>query len=380
MARGSKAAALVLSDEEHAVLHRLVRRLGASQAVVMRARIVLTADAEPGQPSGAIATRLDVSRQSVITWRGRFLVHRLDGLVDAPRSGTPLRVGDEAVETMITRTLERQPEGATHWSTRTMARQVGMSQTMVSRIWRAFGLQPHRSETFKLSRDPAFVDKVRDVVGLYLNPPDRAPPVAVPPAASQSDRKAIVLCVDEKPQIQAVEGTAPVLPMRPGQLERRSHDYRRHGTTDLFAVLDVRAGTVIGACKGRHRAIEFRAFLDQVEAAVPADLDIHLVLDNAATHKTRLVHDWLVKRPRWHLHFTPTSASWLNMVKGWFSLLTRRCLQRGAFASTDALKAAIHGYIDNTNAEPKPFRWTKSGDDILASVRRFCQRTSNSDH
>ena len=364
MTRGPRAAALVLTAEEREALQRLVRRRGAGQAAVTRARIVLTADAEPEMPNSTIAARLGVSRQSVITWRGRFLAHRLEGLVDAPRSGAPRRVNDEAVEAMITRTLESQPEGATHWSTRAMARQVGMSQTMVSRIWRAFGLQPHRSETFKLSRDPAFVDKVRDVVGLYLNPPDRA----------------LVLCVDEKPQIQAVEGTAPVLPMRPGQVERHSHDYVRHGTTDLFAALDVKAGTVIGACKGRHRATEFRAFLDQVEAAVPADLDVHLVLDNAATHKTKLVHDWLLKRPRWHLHFTPTSSSWLNLVEGWFSLLTRRCLQRGAFGSTDALKAAIQAYIDRTNAEPKPFTWTKSADDILASVGRFCQRTSNSDH
>ena len=363
MARGPKAAAVVLTAEEREGLQRLVRRRGAGQATVMRSRIVLAADAEPELPNGTIAARLGVSRQSVITWRGRFLAHRLEGLVDAPRSGAPRRVGDEAVEAMITLTLESQPEGATHWSTRAMARQVGMSQTMVSRIWRAFGLQPHRSETFKLSRDPAFVDKVRDVVGLYLNPPDRA----------------VVLCVDEKPQIQANEGTVPVLPMRPGQAERHSHDYVRHGTTDLFAALDVQAGTVIGACKSRHRATEFRAFLDQVEAAVPADLDVHLVLDNAATHKTRMVHDWLLKRPRWHLHFTPTSASWLNLVEGWFSLLTRRCLQRGAFASTDALKAAIQGYIDRTNAEPKPFIWTKSADDILVSVGRFCQRTSNSD-
>jgi len=354
----------MLTAEERAALQRLVRRRGAGQAAVMRARIVLAADAGPETTNRAIAVRLGVSRQSVITWRQRFLAHRLEGLVDAPRSGAPRQVGDEAVEALIVRTLETHPEGATHWSTRAMARQVGMSQTMVSRIWRAFGLQPHRAETFKLSRDPAFIDKVRDVVGLYLDPPDRA----------------LVLCVDEKPQIQAVEGTAPVLPMRPGQVERRSHDYKRHGTTDLFAALDVKAGTVIGACKGRHRASEFRAFLDQVEAAVPADLDVHVVLDNAATHKTRLVHDWLVKRPRWHLHFTPTSASWLNMVEGWFALLTRRCLQRGAFASTDALKAAIQGYIDHTNAEPRPFVWTKSADDILASVKRFCQRTSNSGH
>ena len=364
MARGPRTAALVLTGEEREALRRLVRRRGAGQAVVMRARIVLVADADPAATNKLIADRLGVSRQSVITWRQRFLAHRLDGLSDAPRSGAPRQVGDDAVEAMIALTLERQPQGATHWSTRAMARHVGMSQTMVSRVWRAFGLAPHRSETFKLSRDPAFVDKVRDVVGLYLNPPDRA----------------LVLCVDEKPQIQAVEGTAPVLPMRPGQVERHSHDYKRHGTTDLFAALDVKAGTVIGACKGRHRATEFRAFLDQVEAAVPADLDVHLVLDNAAIHKTRIVHDWMLKRPRWHLHFTPTSSSWLNLVEAWFSLLTRRCLQRGAFSSTDALETAIQAYIDQTNAEPKPFRWTKTAEDILASVGRFCQRTSNSDH
>ena len=364
MAPGPKAARVELSGDERAMLQRLVRRRGAGQAAVMRARIVLLADAEPGTANKAIAARLNVSRQSVITWRHRFLAHRLDGLVDAPRSGAPRRVGDEAVEQLIALTLEEQPDAATHWSTRSMAKRAGLSQTMVSRVWRAFGLQPHRTETFKLSRDPAFVDKVRDVVGLYMAPPDRA----------------LVLCVDEKPQIQAVEGTAPVLPMRPGQSERRSHDYRRHGTTDLFAALDVKAGTVIGACKGRHRAKEFRAFLDQVEAAVPSDLDVHLVLDNAATHKTRLVHDWLLKRPRWHLHFTPTSASWLNMVEGWFALLTRRCLQRSVFQSTDALEAAIADYIEHTNAEPRPFTWTKSADTILASVGRFCQRTSNSDH
>jgi len=361
VARGPKPVSIVLTAEEREALQRLVRRRGAGQAAVMRARIVLAADAEPRTTNKTIAAHLGISRQSVITWRQRFAAHRLDGLVDAPRSGAPRRVGDEAVEQMITLTLEAQPTGATHWSTRDMARKVGMSQTMVSRVWRAFGLQPHRSETFKLSRDPAFVDKVRDVVGLYLNPPDRA----------------LVLCVDEKPQIQAIEGTAPVLPMRPGQIERRSHDYKRHGTTDLFAALDVRAGTVIGTCKGRHRSTEFRAFLDQVEAAVPTDLDVHLVLDNAATHKTRLVHDWLLKRPRWHLHFTPTSASWLNLVECWFSLLTRRCLQRGAFRTTTSLEAAIGSTIDQTNAAPKPFVWT---DDIFASIGRFCQRTSNSHH
>jgi transposase len=363
MARGPKPVSLFVSDEERGRLQDLIRWRRTGQDVAMRARIVL-ACAAPGATNTAIAARLGVSRQSVITWRQRFLAQRIAGLSDAPRSGAPRRVGDAVIARLVTLTLETQPEGATHWSTRGMAKRVGLSQTMVSRVWRAFGLQPHRTETFKLSRDPAFVDKVRDVVGLYLNPPDRA----------------LVLCVDEKPQIPAVEGTAPILPLRPGQAERRSHAYQRHGTTDLFAALDVQAGTVIGACKGRHRTVEFRAFLDQVEAAVPSTLDVHLVLDNAATHKTRLVHDWLVKRPRWHLHFTPTSASWLNLVESWFSLLTRRCLQRGAFASTDGLKAAIQAFVDQTNAEPRPFVWTKSADDILNSVGQFCQRTLNSCH
>lgn len=363
MARGRKPAPVTLSPEERAALDALVRRRSAGQALVQRARIVL-ACAEPGSTNAGVARALGVSRPSVITWRQRFLEHRLDGLVDRPRSGAPRQVGDDEIEHLIALTLGTQPEGATHWSTRAMAKRAGLSQTMVSRVWRAFGLQPHRQETFKLSSDPAFVDKVRDVVGLYMSPPDRA----------------LVLCVDEKPQIQAVERTAPVLPMRPGQPERVTHDYKRHGTTDLFAALDVKAGTVIGACKGRHRAVEFRAFLDQVEALVPADLDVHLVLDNAATHKTKIIQNWLVKRPRWHLHFTPTSASWLNMVEGWFALLTRRRLQRGVFTSTVDLEAAIQAYIDQTNAEPKPFIWTKSADTILASVGRFCQRTSNSDH
>jgi len=284
--------------------------------------------------------------------------------MDAPRSGAPRTIGDEAVERLVALTLEEGPRGATHWSTRSMARRAGMSQTAVSRVWRAFGLRPHRAETFKLSSDPAFVDKVRDVVGLYLVPPDRA----------------LVLCVDEKPQIQAAQGTAPAFPMRPGQPERRTHDYRRHGTLDLFAALDVKAGTVIGACRRRHRSVEFRAFLDTIERSVPADPEVHLVLDNLKTHNTRLIHEWLLKRPRFHLHFTPTSASWLNLVECWFALLSRRRLERGAFTSTQDLEAAILGYIAETNADPKPFVWTKTADDILASVARFCQRTSNSGH
>jgi transposase len=265
---------------------------------------------------------------------------------------------------VITLTLEATPPDATHWSTRRLAATAGMSQTAVSRIWRAFALQPHRAETFKLSTDPLFIEKVRDIVGLYLNPPDRA----------------LVLCVDEKPQIQAKAPTAPVLPMRPGQAERHTHDYVRRGTTDLFAALDVKAGRVIGACRPRHRSLEFRAFLDQVDANVPAELEVHLILDNAATHKTQLIRDWLAKRPRYHVHFTPTAASWLNLVESWFALLTARQLKRGAFRSTGELEEAIRRYIAATNAAPKPFVWTKPADEILASVARFCQRTSNSVH
>jgi transposase len=363
MARGPRAVALGLTEAERAELRRLLRRRGVGQALAQRARVVL-ACADPGATNLGVATALGVSRQTVATWRRRFAEHRLEGLVDAPRCGAPRCIGDDAVERLVALTLEEAPNSATHWSTRAMARRVGMSQTAVSRIWRAFGLRPHQAETFKLSSDPAFIEKVRDVVGLYLAPPDRA----------------LVLCVDEKPQIQAAQGTAPTFPMRPGQAERRTHDYRRHGTLDLFAALDVKAGTVIGACAQRHRSIEFRAFLDRVEGSVPPGLEVHLVLDNLKTHKTRLIHDWLVKRPHFHLHFTPTSASWLNLVECWFALLSRRRLERGAFTSTGDLEAAILAYIAETNANPKPFMWTKTADDILASVARFCQRTSNSDH
>jgi len=273
-------------------------------------------------------------------------------------------VTDAHVEQVITTTLEQVPAEGTHWSTRRLAARLGLSQSAVSRIWRAFGLQPHRVETFKLSKDPLFIDKVRDVVGLYLHPPDRA----------------LVLCVDEKPQIQATEGTAPAVPMGPGRPEHHTHDYVRHGTRDLFAALDVKAGTVIGQVQTRHRSIEFRDFLDTVDGNTPADVDLHLVLDNSSTHKTPLIHRWLVEHPRVHLHFTPTSASWRNLVECWFSLLQRRELARGRFRSTEALEATITGYIAATNAAPRAFVWTKTADEILASVGRYCQRITDSHH
>jgi transposase len=363
MARGPRPIPLTLTPADREVLERWTRRRTTAQALALRARIVL-ACAEPGATNSGVARALRVSRPTVLTWRRRFAERGPDGLLDEPRPGAPRTITDTDVERVITLTLESTPPDATHWSTRRLAAAAGMSQTAVSRIWRAFALRPHRAETFKLSTDPLFIEKVRDIVGLYLNPPDRA----------------LVLCVDEEPQIQAKAPTAPVLPMRPGQAERRTHDYLRHGTTDLFAALDVKAGRVIGACRPRHRSLEFRAFLDQIDANVPAELDVHLILDNAATHKTRLIRDWLAKRPRYRVHFTPTSASWLNLVEGWFALLTARQLKRGAFRSTGELEEAIRRYIAATNAEPKPFVWTKTADEILASVARFCQRISNPVH
>ena len=357
------AVALTLSAADRMMLEGWTRRRKTAQGLAMRARIVL-ACAAAGSTNGAVARTLGVSRPTVATWRRRFAARGPDGLLDEPRPGAPRRITDEQIERAVVTTLERTPTNATHWSTRSLAQAVGLSQSAVVRIWHALGLQPHRSETFKLSRDPLFVDKVRDIVGLYLNPPDRA----------------LVLCVDEKPQIQATEGTAPVQPMRPGQVERQTHDYIRHGTTDLFAALAIQTGTVIGTCRRRHRAVEFRAFLDQIDRSVPPDLDVHLVLDNASTHKAPLIRQWLLKRPRYHLHFTPTSGSWLNLVEAWFALLSARQLRRGKCRSTRSLEQAVRRYIATTNQNPKPFIWTKSADDILASVQRFCQKTSNSGH
>lgn len=351
------AVRIELTESERAELEARARRRKIARADAMRAEIILCA--ADGMTNVAIAEKVGVTRLTVSTWRNRFAGRRLDGLVDEPRAGAPRKIGDEKVADVVMATLETMPTASTHWSTRSMSKAAGVSVSTVHRIWRAFSLQPHRTETFKLSKDPLFVEKVRDIVGLYLDPPERA----------------LVLCVDEKTQIQALDRTQPLLPMRPGQVERRTHDYERHGTTSLFAALDVKAGTVIGKCMPRHRAAEFRKFLDEIERQVPPDLDIHVIMDNSSTHKTKLIQDWFAKRPRWHRHFTPTSASWINQVERFFALLTEQQIRRGAHRSTKELEAAIQAFINARNADPKPFRWTKSAEDILAAVERFCRQT-----
>ena len=353
---------VVISPSERTTLEQWARRRTTAQGLALRAGIILACAA--GRSAAAIATDLRITRQTVGKWRQRFVDRRLEGLVDEPRPGAPRRITDATVEQLITDTLETTPRDATHWSTRALAKQAGLSHSTVGRIWRAFGLQPHRSETFKLSRDPLFVEKVRDIVGLYLDPPDRA----------------LVLSVDEKSQIQALDRTAPILPMAPGVPERRTHDYRRHGTTSLFAPLDVASGTIIGECHRRHRSKEFQRFLDTINAAVPADLNVHLILDNYGTHKTARIRRWLARHPRFHVHFTPTSASWINLVERWFALLTQKQIKRGSHRSTRALEMAIREYVATTNEAPTPFVWTKTADEILASVARYCQRISNPGH
>jgi transposase len=362
MERGRPKNRLKLSPSERQRLQNWSKRRKTAQALALRARIILLAARNWNNIE--VADELQITRQTVGRWRRRFIEKRLQGLLDEPRPGAPRKMSDADIEQVITKTLESTPRGATHWSTRSMAKATGMSQTAISRIWRAFALQPHRSKTFKISRDPLFVDKVRDVVGLYLNPPD----------------KALVLCVDEKSQIQALDRSQPVLPMRPGQTERRSHDYRRHGTTSLFAALDVATGKVMGKCYGRHRAAEFRKFLIHIDSQVPAKLDVHLILDNYSTHKTPAIHRWLLRHPRFHLHFIPTSASWLNLVERWFADLTNKQIRRGVHRSTHQLKTAILEYLEVNNEDPKPFIWTKSADQIIKAVASFCQRTYTSGH
>jgi transposase len=312
-----------------------------------------------GLDNKAAAKKLRCSLGMVGKWRSRFLQAGLDGLYDEPRPGSPRKIDDEQIEQIIIQTLESTPRGQTHWSTRELAKVSGLSHSTVSRIWRAFGLQPHRTETFKLSPDPLLIDKVRDIVGLYMNPPD----------------KALVFCVDEKSQIQALDRTQPMLPMRPGQVERRTHDYKRNGTTSLFAALELKTNRVIGQLHRRHRSQEFRKFLDTIESNVPNDVDVHIVMDNYGTHKTALIRNWFAKRPRFQVHFTPTYGSWINLVERWFAEITNKRIRRGIFRSLKELEAAIREYIKVHNENPKPFVWTRTADDILASIARFAQRT-----
>ena len=355
---GRPAQRVTLRRGEREELERLAARKRSARSVAFRARIILRC--AEGVSDSEVCRVLRVSNPTVGQWRKRFNERRVAGLFDEPRPGAPRRISDEMIEDLITKTLESTPAGATHWSTREMAKRLGVSAMAVSRIWRAFGLQPHRRESFELSADPLLIEKVRDIVGLYMNPPTNA----------------MVLCVDEKGQIQALSRNQPVLPMTFGQVERHTHQYKRHGTTSLFAALDVATGNVLGKCYARHRSVEFKKFLDLIDASVPPELDVHIVIDNYATHKTPAIQRWLAKRPRYQLHFTPTHASWINQVERWFALLTQRQIKRGSHYSVRALVGAIKHFIDATNDNPKPFVWTKSADDILAAIDRFARRTT----
>jgi transposase len=362
MPRGRALAELTLSAQENNELVQWRRRSKTSQALALRARIILAC--ADGSSNSEVARALHITKQTVGKWRSRFIAQRLDGLLDEPRPGAPRKLDDARIEELIATTLNERPRDATHWSSRALAKKLKVSQSTVSRAWRAFGLQPHRQETFKLSTDPLFIDKVRDIVGLYLNPP----------------LKAMVLCVDEKSQIQALDRTQPLLPMAPGIAERRTHDYMRHGTTTLFAAFDIATGKVIGELHRRHRAKEFLQFLRTIDERVPAELSVHLVMDNYGTHKTPTIKAWLARHPRFVVHFTPTSSSWLNQVERWFALLSQKQIKRGTHRSTVALEQAIRDYLAIYNEQPKPFIWTKSADDILNSLARFCKRISDSGH
>jgi transposase len=352
MRTGRPKQPLILTQEEQDRLQSLTHRARTQSLLARRARVVLVC--AEGLDNKAVAKRLRCSTGMVGKWRSRFLQARLE-----PRPGAPRKVTDAQVEQVVIQTLESTPRGETHWSTRGLAKATGLSRMTISRIWHAFGLQPHRTDTFKLSPDPQLIEKVRDIVGLYMNPPDHA----------------LVFCVDEKSQIQALDRTQPLLPLQPGQLERRTHDYKRNGTTSLFAALELKTSRVIGQLHRRHRSVEFRSFLDVIEAQVPAQLDVHLILDNYGTHKTALIRKWLAKRPRFHVHFTPTYGSWINLVERWFAELTNKRIRRGVFRSVKELETAIREYIDVHNENPTPFVWTRTADQILASIARYAQRT-----
>lgn len=355
--QGRPKASVELTDVQRETLQRYVRRGTVSQRLATRARLILLC--AEGRSDAEVAKLAHVASHTVGTWRRRFVERGVEGLTDEARPGGPRTITDDVVEELIVQTLESNPKGATHWSTRSMAAKMGISNSSVGRIWRALGLKPHLTETFQLSTDPHFIEKVRDVVGLYMNPPDNA----------------LVLCVDEKSQIQALNRTQPVLPFRPGQLERRTPEYHRNGTTTLFAALDKATGEVIGKCYPRHRAVEFRKFLDEIRKAVPEDLDVHLVVDNYSTHTAPTVKRWLAKNPRFQIHFIPTHSSWLNQVEGWFSILTTKQLKRGSHNNVQELQDAIQDFLDAWNDEPKPFKWVKTADQILANVASYCYRT-----
>jgi transposase len=360
--RGRPTAELILTEEERETLTRWARRPKSAQRLALRARIVLACAG--GASNTEVAAQLGITRPTVGKWRARFVADRLDGMVDEPRPGAPRKITDEQVERVVSDTLESTPRDATHWSRASMATHSGLSSSTIGRIWKAFRLQPHRAETFKLSTDPLFIDKVRDVVGLYLDPPERA----------------IVLSVDEKSQVQALDRSAPVLPMMPGMPERRTHDYVRNGVTSLFAALDVATGQVISSLHRRHRSTEFRKFLNAIDQQVPTHLDVHLIADNYATHKTDIIQNWLAAHPRFHMHFVPTSSSWLNQVERFFGELTTKLLQRGVHTSVQALEADIRKWITNWNENPRPFVWTKTADEILEALGRYCQRISGEGH
>lgn len=360
MGASKPAPTITLTDEERRILEGYTRRHTTAQALALRARIILRC-AEGGENT-EIAKEMKIYRSTVGRWRLRFSEKRLAGLHDEPRPGAPRRIGDAKVERVVVDTLESKPKGATHWSTRDMAKHSGVSHSTVGRIWRAFGLQPHRSDAFQLSNDPMFIEKVRDIVGLYLDPPESA----------------VVLCVDEKSQVQALNRMQPVLPMMPASPEMQTHTYVRHGTTSLFAALDVKTGRVIGQCRRRHRSTEFVKFLQQIDETVPPHLDVHVILDNLQTHKTPAAHRWFLRHPRFHVHFTPTYSSWLNQVERWFALLEQKALKRGVHRSTAELEKAIYEFIEVSNDNPRPYLWTKSADDILANLQRFCGRVLGS--
>ena len=357
MRTGRPKQPLILTEEEQERLESLAHRARSQPLMARRTRVVL-ACAE-GLSNHSVSRKLRCSLGMVGKWRARFLKGRLEALYDEPRPGTPRRVSDAQVEQVVIQTLETTPRGETHWSTRGLAKATGLSRMTISRIWHAFGLQPHRTDSFKLSPDPQLIEKMRDIVGLYMNPPEHA----------------LVFCVDEKSQIQALDRTQPLLPMQPGQLERGTHDYKRNGTTSLFAALELGTNRVIGQLHRRHRSVEFRKFLDRIESQVPAELDVHLIADNYATHKTAIIRKWFAKRPRFHVHFTPTYGSWINLVERWFAELTNKRIRRGVFRSVKDLETAIREFIEVHNEDPTPFVWTKTADQILASIARYAQRT-----